>query len=296
MKVALCLSGLVGSMIGPAGKVASSGGHGGLIHPAMGKHFLEKTLLNNHDTDVFLHSWSTELKDEIESTWNPKLGVIEKQIDFKVDIKKYGIDNDLIKLSKDKRYAASVNYHSKYNKEGKAYTTQEEGNNRYFEHMKNIAWRAHSRWYSNSESIKLKQKYEKENGFKYDWVLLSRFDVFYNKTFNLKDLDKNCFYGGSRYSDSGSKRHDYDFAFEDFWYLASSDVMDKFGNLVYDNIYDYCIDSPYSAREVATEIVGEKNIKLLQKARGGSDFNLIRNVYAPMVAQNAGNSNTIWKL
>ena len=291
MKVAICLSGLVGSMSGPNFKYS-----GGVIHPSMGKYFLDNVLCDHYDVDVFAHSWSTEMKDEILSTWNPKKHLIEKQIEFYPDIKKYGESFDLDQLAKDRRYGPSVKYHSKYDYSQTPHSSPEEGEKYFWKHVEKLVWRAHSRWYSNSKCLELKKEYQKETGTEYDFVLLTRFDVFYNTRFNLEELDKNCFYGGARYSDGGKQRHDYDFALEDFWYLAGSDVMDKFGSKVYNNIYDYCWDSPYSAREVANELVGEENVKLLLKARGGKDFNLIRNVYANIAAQQGGNPNTVWKI
>ena len=50
-----------------------------------------------------------------------------------------------------------------------------------------------SRWYSLAMVNQLKSLYEEENDFKYDWVMLSRFDYVFNKDLIFKDLDNKYF-------------------------------------------------------------------------------------------------------
>ena len=58
MKVALCLMGIVGA-------VEEKYGLGQSIDYRIGHHFIKKHILDKNDVDVFIHSWSTEFKDEL---------------------------------------------------------------------------------------------------------------------------------------------------------------------------------------------------------------------------------------
>ena len=73
MKIALCLSGLVGSVKG-------QGGRGELLDPALAYKYIKQNILDqNSEIDIFIHSWNTELEEEIRSLYNPKLAIFEKQ-------------------------------------------------------------------------------------------------------------------------------------------------------------------------------------------------------------------------
>ena len=58
MKIALCLFGLTGGTVGV-------GGQGRQIHPKNGYLYYKKNLIDQYDVDVFIHSWSTEFKNEL---------------------------------------------------------------------------------------------------------------------------------------------------------------------------------------------------------------------------------------
>ncbi len=51
-----------------------------------------------------------------------------------------------------------------------------------------------SRWYSHNKSLQLRQLYEKDNKIKYDFVLVSRFDLIWFTKIDFNSLDRNYFY------------------------------------------------------------------------------------------------------
>jgi len=76
MKVAVCLFGIVG---GRSGK----NGQGGYIDYELCAEHYKKHIFNNNDVDVFIHTWSHELEEELTRLYNPKDAIFEKQIEFK---------------------------------------------------------------------------------------------------------------------------------------------------------------------------------------------------------------------
>lgn len=80
MKVALCLSGTLGGVKGKAGE--KSGGAERVLNLAY-PHF-KQHILDVNDVDVFIHSWDTELEDEIRELYKPKVSVFEEQKIFEI--------------------------------------------------------------------------------------------------------------------------------------------------------------------------------------------------------------------
>ena len=79
MKVALCLYGVVGNKITKAGSNSSSAE---ILE--MGYQKYKENILSKYDTDVFLHTWSTDFEQEILELYKPKAHVIEKQEVFDI--------------------------------------------------------------------------------------------------------------------------------------------------------------------------------------------------------------------
>jgi hypothetical protein len=147
----------------------------------------------------------------------------------------------------------------------------------------------YSRWYSAKESVKLKTKYEKKVGKKYDIVMLARFDIAWNKTILFDNyIDKNFYVPGWINKEDGSIIKS---KYKDFWFFSSSKNMSKFCDL-YDKLDEYtkpgmCPNNVKlgisSHRLVKFHL--EKlnfNVKFLLKATKDnkiSDFPLIRYVY-----------------
>ena len=129
MRTAICFNGLVGSTHGKSHDLQGDFKKCFEISsPLYREHIIDK-----NDTDVFVHSWSTVLENEIINTYKPKKHLIEPQIIFDIPTYVGGDDN----------------------------RTQSH----------------YSRWCSAKKVIDLKNEYEKENNFKYDCVMLARFDL-----------------------------------------------------------------------------------------------------------------------
>lgn len=175
MRIALCLHGLVGSTRGKNGDLL--GGSDEVLNLSF-KHNKDYILSSN--VDVFVHSWSTELEQDILQKYQPKKHLIEPQIEFEVP--------------------AYIKADSK----------------RAFNHL--------SRWYSYKEAVRLKSEYETENNFKYDFVLVQRFDLCWNRSIEFNTFTQDKLYGG--YGDLNIARE-----WSDRWFASSSDIADKFASL-----------------------------------------------------------------
>jgi len=127
MKIALCLAGLI------------KRSHYGSDVYKTGYSCLAEQVLSKHDTDVFIHAWEPEMKNETVALYHPKTCIFEPQIDF---------------TSQFQHLNQTYNQHS-------------------MSPYRNVF----SMMYGRKMSIGLKTKYEEETGIKYDWVILSRFDL-----------------------------------------------------------------------------------------------------------------------
>lgn len=132
MKIALCFKGLAeGTSKANAPVIGFKGWDS-----------IKKHVCQDHDFDVFAHSWSTNCSEKIIDTYNPKIFHFEEQKIF-ADTYKKGMEK-------------SAN--AKKNKD---------------------LWGPHivkSQVYSTCKSIMMKQEYERKNGFSYDAVFVLRYD------------------------------------------------------------------------------------------------------------------------
>jgi len=124
--------------------------------------------------------------------------------------------------------------------------------------VKSIAGEFFSQAYSAKESIKLKQKYESQNNFTYDLVMLARLDLLWFEPIDIKrtnpkphkQLDPKCFYipnWNQNNTDSG-KRETYlnnitttNRRYKkilDYFFISNSEYINKFSNL-FDYIPEY---------------------------------------------------------
>jgi len=125
-------------------------------------HLREQVMI--HDPDVFIHSWERSLEGEINEIFKPKKFIFEKQRKF---------DHLISHLDMNR-----------------------------FRNSRGDIFKTLSFFYTRLKSNELKCEYEKENGFVYDCVVTSRFDVGYhnhgrNKTSYIDfspDRDMNCVY------------------------------------------------------------------------------------------------------
>ena len=82
MRIALCLSGLLGGLSG-------KNGNGRTIDPRNGYYWFNKNILKNHIVDVFFHTWG-DFDDNLISLYKPKKYVFEKKSEFlDIDYKFY---------------------------------------------------------------------------------------------------------------------------------------------------------------------------------------------------------------
>lgn len=161
----------------------------------------KQVLIKPNNADVFMHTWYHDSVDDVLVKYEPKKYVIEPQIDFYE--KASNINND----------PTVFGYHQRH-------------------HIL-------SRWYSNMRSIRLKEQYEIENNFKYDIVMVTRFDCFYSGEWNLLTLDPSYFYI------IGGWGADYNKEFPDVWFISNTENIDVLGNMYntlnavyYENRYD----------------------------------------------------------
>ena len=197
MKIAFCFFGHTGSW---SGKDVLEN----KITPKIAIDNYKNFLFKNHETDIFIHSWSKEYKSEIDEALKPKKSFYEIQKDFSnITISEYSnysngqnLTNDAIKL------------------DGLENIKENE----------DLIYRSQSRWYSNSESLKLMLNYSKLNNIKYDWVVQLRFDLFFFKAVNFEKLDPLYFY-------SPNRNHEKNIAINDHYFISNLENAKKFAKI-----------------------------------------------------------------
>ena len=244
MKIALCLFGLTGGN-------SSVGGLGKKIHPKNGFKYYNKNLLSLYDVDVFVHSWSTEFKEEIINLYNPKKYIIESQKPFnEISLSNFGYRHlhDLRKLKPYKAPYLDFN------------------DNVAFEKFETLLWRSYSRWYSTYKSIELKKEFEAEKSVEYDFVVSSRFDIALLKKIQFEKLDKEKFYASFRHN-----RDDFNDAIYDLIFISTSKNMDSFSNL-HKNFEKFSFRPTWAAREQIEDL----NLNLSEILEDEKDYKLLR--------------------
>ncbi len=206
MKVAVCLYGLVG---GKGGK----DGAGGDIPFEKCYNQYKKHVIDKNDVDVFIHSWSQHLEDEIVDLYKPKLHRFQEQKMFEEEI---DMPARFSKVPHDKR--------------------------------KDYRFRSLSRWYSVKQSLELKAEYERSNNFKYDCVIITRFDTLFFVDLNFNNYDLKYLYASHWNSPQDSpynpgkkadriNRSERTTAFLDIWFFSNSATMDVFAK-IYEGVRD----------------------------------------------------------
>lgn len=236
MKIALCLHGLADGKNSKGKPVRAEIG---------AKCFAEK-LFKQYDVDVFLHSWSVDVKEDLIKWYQPKKYMFENQINFITDFKKKECMEKI-------RNAHCKSIANKYKK-----PAMEDGKQRCYQCWKfealnrfdqdpyhrsctNCYWHNKlyyrnlcSMYYSFYQANKLKCYYEAEQGFKYDLVITARFDLYVGKVCDLSKLDPEKFYFLNY--DTKTKKHIIDHMF-----LSSSENIDDFCD-IYPNLEKYTKD------------------------------------------------------
>lgn len=244
MKNALCLHGLSSGL---SEKVPNTS----VDLSAIVKNLKDNLIIPNH-CDVFLHTWHHDNINKVLSSYCPLAHSIEKHILFH---KNNPIDN--IKHMR-RKFLLKQNHKNRKND-------------------------IMSRWYSLRESVNLALNYSKAKGFKYEKILVTRFDLMLNKKINMEDLSYEKFYTGnwSRWYDKrGNELNEIDiskgqlykfkgkkgFPFDsegihDFWFASNADYIAKFA-LCYDNIQQLFNEAGLSSHKIALQHL--KNINIFE--------------------------------
>jgi len=224
LKIALCFYGLVGS-------ASDKNGTGIELEPKIAGELYRKHIIDcNEGVDVFIHSSSMSKKRELVDFYRPKNYLIESQVDFNS-----GHMFRELNLNFKEKVSMSINalFHKCSMKQAKKNITIENS-------------RALSRWYSTKKVLELMSKYELDNNFEYDFVLLTRLDVGFFTDINFNKLDKDYFYV-SHWNDpektsenlkANKKNHHKGKGFLDFWFISNSKNMKQF-SLLFDNVDNY---------------------------------------------------------
>jgi hypothetical protein len=174
---------------GIVGGILGRNGMGAPIDLEVCAKTINKNILSAGECDVFIHSWSKEHKASILSLYTPKKYLFQEQ-----EMLGYFLNGDSL------------------NNEDKTH-----------------AFRTVSRYTSLERAMNLKKEYEIENNFKYDWVLVLRFDLVFFSKLVLESLNKNYFYICQEphwpdLSAHGGVLHD-------IFFLANSNILDEFSNI-----------------------------------------------------------------
>jgi len=100
-----------------------------------------------------------------------------------------------------------------------------------------------SRWLSQKKVLDLKQKYEIANNFKYDYVMVSRFDLAFLTDLVFTNYNPNKFWAPN--DQETKEKSSQTEMFLDYFFFSNSINMDKFGSLFdnLDNIRKWKLDN-----------------------------------------------------
>ena len=234
MKVALCLQGL------SSGCSEKESLKGVQVSHVEGLQTIKENILDLNDVDVFMHTWGTNQPhlDNLINSYRPIYAAFEDQISFSVTD-----DSLLPPPTVDNEKNPRLKYH---------YTS--------------------SRWYSHQQSLNLKKRYEEENEFKYDFVMVSRFDVCYFTPFNFSTYDPQSFYASEDFLEDEN-------LFNDVWFFGNSELMDKFSTVYnYLDFYIKDLGKSLSSHEISRKHVinmgFQDKVKYTKKI--GTDYQLLR--------------------
>lgn len=197
--------------------------------------------IDEHDTDIFIHSWSVNHKDELLEIYKPRDYEIVEQTQFGSDASKYGlVGQDMAKWKL--RPSTMESYKLLLQSHGSVESIIDD--------MQDLSSKSESQWWSSKRVLEQKKKYEQEHGFKYDLVVLSRLDNVFKQRILFDEFDPSKFYGQKRL---GSP--DQMYAYFDYWFVSGSENMDKFASL-YDNRYNYSVMPMFACREHVVKTLG----------------------------------------
>jgi len=217
MRVALCLSGLIGSKDGSYSIVHSKDYKP--IDCEIGFEHYKEHILSKNDVDVFVHTWSIDKKDAIMDLYKPKEVIFQKQVDFQIShINKFTVC---------------------------------------------------SRWYSIMQSVNLKSLYETIHEFKYDCVMIGRFDVAWYTDVIFDNFDMQYMWV-SHYNDppnlqkgraeANRKNRGVGKEVLDFWFFSNSDYINRLSTL-YNRLKKYPRNAHMCIHSHIKRMIGKDNIR-----------------------------------
>jgi hypothetical protein len=201
---------------GKIGGIAGKDGAGKLIDYRFCRDKFYKNIIEPSNADVFIHSWSKEQENDLMKIYSPKKAIIEEQRQFKFD--------ESLPWLGGKTRAPVRNFLVK------------------------------SRFYSSQQAMKLKREYEKENNFRYDFVMITRYDLIWLTPIDLKELDSDNFYI-SKINKVNHKRktvsphwikthHPKSTRYNDTYFLSNSKFMDYYGD-AFDMLSNVNVGDPH---------------------------------------------------
>jgi len=274
-RYAICLHGLVGTLIGKSGgtpkKRALNSADNRMAQEAevlrvAFKHW-DKYVFSENNIDIFIHSWDEYWEKDIVRLFKPKKHIFERQRIF-------SLPSHIIRGENPPLFARYQNHYS--------------------------------RWYSLMRSVELKSKYEKEQGIKYDGVMVARFDIAWMNSVIFNEYDMKNFYVSGWYR--GDKNRGMS-RLKDIWFFSSSKNINKFATL-YEKIDNYCILPKFdkekkgiSSHSLARHHCDINNLNIketmkLYESKGKidvdrSDYALVRELYSPSGIPNGSASAII---
>ena len=223
MKVAICYFGKIGAPEGD--EVLGVNTPDSIEHLENCYNSVKKYIINNNkncEFDIFIHSWSYKYNAEIVNILKPNEYKIEPQISF--------MQNALTHLQKHKKYKSFVDMIKFKIK----FIISKSYKDEYYSYLINNLQKLYSRWYSTLQVNILKNKYEENNNFKYDLVILNRFDNFFYNYLDLNKIDNSKIYSSKW--DCGRniflQKQNFDNKHtQDYWYISSSENINIFSQL-----------------------------------------------------------------
>ena len=198
---------------------------GGIDASVKGHQYINRKLISRHDTDVFIHSWDLPNKDLVLSLYKPTNHLFEEQLQF---------ENEMSVINQDYFFGKDKKAPGMY------------GTNTVFKGLSFL--------YSRKAVVELKRQHENKNNFKYDCVVLCRFDLgqrgkeyhqkYYATNFNFNSsLDMNFVYS--------AYWNQLNHGFADHWFFSNSSNMDKL-SMLFDKVKDYYQPDSNYAQSVTT--------------------------------------------
>lgn len=216
MRVALCLHGLVGNILGKSGDKELDGVGSDIVLDLAGLHW-NKYIIEPNNVDVFIHSWSRDLKKRVRKVFFPTTYRAQDQIRFDIPdniYMKYANTSLAGDFSDDNPEVARIRNH-------------------------------YSKWFSLQKSVDFALDFSSANNFKYDCIMASRIDAAPKKKIIFKDHDMNCFWkvGGPVWDRSR-------FKMQDVCFFSNQDMMKEFSRL-YQNMSRYLSIGNFSSVRIS---------------------------------------------